>query len=172
MRLGLKLIADLARWRDLAGLPATEPSGRFRWCGWRITGLGEQVPASTRAQVVDILDRHLLIDCEHRIAVDAVAGDPNRVETELIQVVIPQAGRAGYSQLGVRAAMLGGLFVAMSLITSWANPAFRNLWLTAPCRVVFPIVQLIAGTAFPLLDDFASLSHGLSPSVRLPRRLA
>lgn len=28
--LGLKLIADLARWRDLAGLTATEPSGTVR----------------------------------------------------------------------------------------------------------------------------------------------
>lgn len=30
VRLGLKLIADLARWRDLAGLPATEPAGTVR----------------------------------------------------------------------------------------------------------------------------------------------
>jgi hypothetical protein len=30
VRQGLKLIADLARWRDLAGLPATEPSGTVR----------------------------------------------------------------------------------------------------------------------------------------------
>lgn len=30
VRLGLKLIADLARWRDLAGLTATEPSGTVR----------------------------------------------------------------------------------------------------------------------------------------------
>lgn len=27
VRLGLKLIADLARWRDLAGLPYAEPAG-------------------------------------------------------------------------------------------------------------------------------------------------
>lgn len=27
---GLKLIADLAKWRDLAGLPATEPAGVIR----------------------------------------------------------------------------------------------------------------------------------------------
>ncbi|MDF3239914.1 hypothetical protein [Pseudomonas veronii] len=30
VRLGLKLIADLARWRDLAGLPASEPAGTVR----------------------------------------------------------------------------------------------------------------------------------------------
>lgn len=30
VRLGLKLIADLAGWRDLAGLPATEPAGVIR----------------------------------------------------------------------------------------------------------------------------------------------
>ena len=30
VRQGLKLIADLARWRDLAGLSGTETSGRFR----------------------------------------------------------------------------------------------------------------------------------------------
>ncbi|KIQ13708.1 hypothetical protein RU03_05645 [Pseudomonas simiae] len=30
VRLGLKLIADLALWRDLAGLPATEPAGKVR----------------------------------------------------------------------------------------------------------------------------------------------
>lgn len=30
VRQGLKLIADLARWRDLAGLPLAEPAGRFR----------------------------------------------------------------------------------------------------------------------------------------------
>lgn len=30
VRLGLKLIADLARWRDLAGRPATEPAGTVR----------------------------------------------------------------------------------------------------------------------------------------------
>jgi len=30
VRLGLKLIADLARWRDLAGLTAIEPSGVIR----------------------------------------------------------------------------------------------------------------------------------------------
>lgn len=82
----------------------------------------------------------MLLDGEHRIAVDAVTGDPNRVEAELIQVMIPQAGRAGYSQLGIRAAMLGVLFVAMSLIAGRAHPAFRNLWLTALRRVVFPIV--------------------------------
>jgi len=30
VRLGLKLIADLARWRDLAGLLAAEPAGAVR----------------------------------------------------------------------------------------------------------------------------------------------
>lgn len=30
VRLGLKLIADLARWRDLAGLSAAEPAGTVR----------------------------------------------------------------------------------------------------------------------------------------------
>lgn len=30
VRLALKLIADLARWRDLAGLSTTESSGKFR----------------------------------------------------------------------------------------------------------------------------------------------
>ena len=30
VRPGLKLIADLAKWRDLAGLPATEPAGVIR----------------------------------------------------------------------------------------------------------------------------------------------
>lgn len=30
VRLGLKLIADLALWRELAGLPATEPAGTVR----------------------------------------------------------------------------------------------------------------------------------------------
>ena len=30
VRLGLKLIADLARWRDLAGLSAAEPAGVIR----------------------------------------------------------------------------------------------------------------------------------------------
>ena len=30
VRLGLKLIADLARWRDLAGLPADKPAGTVR----------------------------------------------------------------------------------------------------------------------------------------------
>ena len=30
VRLGLKLIADLARWRDLAGLPLMEPAGVIR----------------------------------------------------------------------------------------------------------------------------------------------
>lgn len=30
VRLGLKLIADLARWRDIAGLSAAEPAGVIR----------------------------------------------------------------------------------------------------------------------------------------------
>ncbi|WP_223496461.1 hypothetical protein [Pseudomonas sp. A-RE-26] len=30
VRPGLKLIADLAKWRDFAGLPATEPAGVIR----------------------------------------------------------------------------------------------------------------------------------------------
>lgn len=30
VRPGLKLIADPAKWRDLAGLPATEPAGVIR----------------------------------------------------------------------------------------------------------------------------------------------
>ncbi|MBJ2237023.1 hypothetical protein JFT61_19610 [Pseudomonas fluorescens] len=30
VRLGLKLIADLARWRELAGLPAEKPDGVIR----------------------------------------------------------------------------------------------------------------------------------------------
>ncbi|WP_044275269.1 hypothetical protein [Pseudomonas fluorescens] len=30
VRLGLKLIADLARWRDLAGISAPEPAGTVR----------------------------------------------------------------------------------------------------------------------------------------------
>lgn len=30
VRLGLKLIADLARWRDLAGLSTAEPDGTLR----------------------------------------------------------------------------------------------------------------------------------------------
>ena len=30
VRLGLKLIGDLARWRDLAGLPTAEPAGTVR----------------------------------------------------------------------------------------------------------------------------------------------
>ena len=30
VRLGLKLIADLARWRDLAGLSTAEPAGTAR----------------------------------------------------------------------------------------------------------------------------------------------
>ncbi|OEC62124.1 hypothetical protein A7D21_26845 [Pseudomonas sp. AP19] len=30
VRLGLKLIADLARWRDLAGLSVAEPAGVIR----------------------------------------------------------------------------------------------------------------------------------------------
>lgn len=30
VRLGLKLIADLTRWRDLAGLSAAEPAGTVR----------------------------------------------------------------------------------------------------------------------------------------------
>lgn len=30
VRPGLKSIADLAKWRDLAGLPATEPAGVIR----------------------------------------------------------------------------------------------------------------------------------------------
>jgi hypothetical protein len=30
VRLGLKLIADLAQWRDLAGLSAAEPAGTVR----------------------------------------------------------------------------------------------------------------------------------------------
>lgn len=47
-------------------------------------GLGEQISALACAQVVEILDSHLLLDGEHWIAVDAVAGDPDRVEAECI----------------------------------------------------------------------------------------
>jgi len=89
---------------------------------------------------VEILNSHLLLNGEHRVAFGAVASDLNRVEAELIQVVIPQAGWAGDGQLSVRAAVLGALLVAMSLITGRAQPALRNLRPATPLRIVLVVM--------------------------------
>lgn len=103
-------------------------------------GSAEKVVTLASGQVLKVLDFHLLLDSEHRVALGAVAGNPNCVKDEFIQVVIPQAGRAGDGQLCIWAAMLGILLVAVCLLASRAHPAFRHLWLAALFRTVLPIV--------------------------------
>lgn len=54
-------------------------------------GSAEKVLTLAGGQVVKVLDFHLLLDSEHRVAFSTVPRNPNGVKAQFIQIIVPEA---------------------------------------------------------------------------------